>query len=137
MLRLHDLFLLSNFCELVYIYADFTPSRGTTPKHHFTLPTDGKKKLFDLLREVSSRGEQVGDDQNAASRLTNSQPLRSSEGSPHLSGANSAWSSEATTPAGRDFNNRKERMHCCFPSLRPSRSFNDRRKPKMSPAPTD
>jgi len=144
--------------RFIFFNADFTPSRGTTPKHHFSTPgtpqtnkslqlptfpdtksepspTDGKKKLFDLLQETFH--EDVSDDQNAETngktdgdKLTYNQPPRSSEGSPYLSGTNSVWSSEATP--GRDPNNRKERTgrlkHCCFPGFLPSRSFNDRRK---------
>lgn len=142
------------------VNGDLTPSRGSTPKHHFSTsgtpqvnkslqlsafldseaepsPTDGKKKLLDLLLETS-QGEQVGEEQNAeingkenGYKLTDNKPPRSSEGSPHPSGTNSVRSSEVTP--GRDFNNRKERI-CCFPGLMPSHNFNDRRKPKISPA---
>jgi len=155
--------LLVIHIHFIFLYADFTPSRGSTPKHHFSAPgtprmnkslnlptfpdtklepspTDGKKRLFDLLQETFH--EHWAGDQNAETnektdgyKLTNNQPPRS-EGSPYLSGTNSVWSSEATP--GRDPSNRKERTgrpkHCCFPGFVPSRSFSDRRKPKMSPA---
>lgn len=150
---------LDSDCEddFMSVKGDFTPSRGNTPDHHFSTerapqvnvslhvpafadnksepsPTDSKKKLFDLLRETSHDDNERVAETNGPNKPANNYP-KSSEGSPYHSGTNSAWSSEATP--GRDSDNKKERTrrlrHCCFPGLLPSHSFNERRKPKMSP----
>ncbi|KAJ6801431.1 uncharacterized protein M6B38_308385 [Iris pallida] len=104
-------------------------------------PIDGKKKLSDLLKESLKR-EHGENDQNDETDvkldsfvLKNGHPPRSSEGTPYYSGTNSEFSSEVTP--GSNFIHRKDRTgktkYCCFPSLMPSRNFNDTRKQRMSP----
>lgn len=141
------------------VNGDFTPSRGSTPNHQISAPatpkwnkpmyvsqfpdtksepspTDGKKRLFDLLQE-SFQGEHANNEKTAETNgkldgfgLKNSRPPRS------LDGTNSEFGIEVTS--GRYSNHRKERTGktkgCCFPSLMPSRSFNDSRKQRTSPA---
>lgn len=133
-------------------YADFTPSRGTTPVHHtFGTPSrnrihgsmaetspEKKKKLLELFRES------VKDDQGDVHGHKEVKPTiqdvimpKSAHCTPYLSEANSACSSERTMSMSEDRSSIREKsvksLQWCIPSLSSCRSFRERRR-KTSPA---
>ncbi|XP_073042973.1 uncharacterized protein At3g27210-like [Primulina eburnea] len=118
---------------------------GTFDSIHTPSSPDKKNRLSDLFKK-SLHADRYVDQENTAggenavpanveTRVANVglQYPKSTNGAPHLSGANSRGSSERT-PNGlfeADDNSVKS-AQCCLPRLLSSRSFNERRK-RMSP----
>ncbi|PIN09792.1 hypothetical protein CDL12_17620 [Handroanthus impetiginosus] len=150
---------LESDCEDDYfsVNGEFTPSRGSTPVHHSfssgnqrtnkapqaepatnamaePSPPDKKKRLSELFKE-SLRGEpEYVDEETSAVNKTESpakalSASKSVNGTPYLSGATSANSSERT-PNGvlRTEDKSSKSIHCCLPGLLSSHSYNERRK---------
>lgn len=156
--------MLLNSEMLVYVnsvifasyYAEFTPSRGSTPVHHSFImgtpkinkasledrlpgatpePSPGKKKRLSELFEESLREEmeekQNTDTANGKPRIVDV----SASATPYLSGTSSICSSERTANGDALIEREKSTKsgQCCLPSLISCRSFSE--KKKMSPAP--
>jgi len=133
-------------------YADFTPSRGTTPVHHtFGTPSrsrihgsisvvepspEKKKKLLELFRE-SVKDEQVDDGHGHKAMKPTTQHVmaKSANCTPFISGANSTCSSERIMSEDRASIREKsvKSLQWCIPSLSSCRSFRERSR-KTSPA---
>jgi len=135
----------------ISFYADFTPSRGTTPVHHtFGTPSrsripgsisiaepspDKKKKLLELFRE-SVRDDQVDGPGYKEVKPTIQHVMpKSAHSTPFISGANSTCSSERTLSDDRASIRQKpvKSLQWCIPSLSSCRSFRERSR-KTSPA---
>lgn len=139
----------------IFFYADFTPSRGSTPVHHnFGTPgvnktpsqngTPGsisqtspekKKRLSELFSE-SIRDDQQNDIEKKEVEPTIQDVLpKSTNSTPYLSGPNSICSSERAMSEDRAYVREKlpKSSPWCIPSLSSCRSFSERRR-KASPA---
>ncbi|WOL02484.1 hypothetical protein Cni_G11203 [Canna indica] len=150
---------LDSDCEEDFVSAngDFIPSRGSTPNYQINTngtfqfdksersiispeaksepsPTDGKKKLAELLKE--SQNEELDIKQDGANVITevNGKPHISKVETTELTETNSP-STNADTP-NKDLNHHKQRRmkvkQCCLPSLVHSLSFRERRNRKAS-----
>lgn len=139
----------------ISFYAEFTPSRGSTPVHHSfgtphvnkPSPTEKKKKLLELFRETVGGDDKDDNENTSESQITGNEKKevrttiqdllpKSAQSTPYISGANSACSSERTMN-NEDPPSLKEKpvksVQCCLPSLASCRSFSERRR-KASPA---
>ncbi|KAH6823788.1 hypothetical protein C2S53_004524 [Perilla frutescens var. hirtella] len=142
------------------VNGDLTPSRGNTPVHPNSSigrlvinklgveeangsPPDKKKRLSELFKESLRNNEYSDEEKSAAdgnetpAATTLAQQLKSSNGTPYLSRANSGsgGSCEATPNGVLGAGEKPLRSpQCCLPKLLSSRSLNERKKKTASPA---
>ncbi|KAI5651109.1 hypothetical protein M9H77_37114 [Catharanthus roseus] len=147
------------------VNGDFTPSRGNTPVHHnFTAansrhngspfvgrrsndtpelsPSEKKKKLSDLFKESQGDDKDVQEQnavgiQKGSNTNTVTTVLKSENGTPFVSGANSMCSSSERSPNPVMKPSGEKSLkpgQCCLPRLLSSRSFSERKKRTTSPA---
>nr|CAD1836575.1 unnamed protein product [Ananas comosus var. bracteatus] len=140
---------LDSDCEddFFSVNGDFTPSRGSTPNHHFATPRRSqaskssplgfspnsppesspnhqKQKLSELLQE-NQEGEE-----DATTKNTENGATKSGAEMENLNLNTNSGKIETKRKKEREFKS----MQCCLPNLARSLSSKERRKPKTSPA---